>query len=34
MGGAKREFRIQVAEEDFITQEDIEIYGRDVVALV
>lgn len=25
MGGATREFRIQVAKEDFITQEDIEI---------
>lgn len=34
MGGVKRKFRIQVAEEDNITQEDVEIYGRGVVALV
>lgn len=34
MGGVKRKFRILVLEEDFITQEDVEIYRRGVVALV
>lgn len=34
MGRMKRKFRNLVLEEDFITQEDVEICRRGVVALV